>query len=90
MAAMAVAIKDGSYLTRQRFASLISTCLRQAGIDEKSYSTLSFRIGAATSAKDAGISDVHIKMLGRWRSDAYQAYIHTPRSHFSKQITNCK
>ena len=53
-------LKDGSYLTRQRFASLISTCLCQAGIDEKSYSTHSFRIGAATTAKDAGISDVHI------------------------------
>ena len=42
------------------------------------YNTHSFRIGAATSAKQAGISDVHIKTLGRWQSDAYQRYIRTP------------
>ena len=34
--------------------------------------THSFRIGAATPAKHAGISDVHIKTLAQWKSDAYQ------------------
>jgi hypothetical protein len=64
--------EDGSYLTRPRFAAMISTTLQQAGIDDKKYATHSFHIGAATTAKEAGISDVHIKMLGRWKSNVYQ------------------
>lgn len=43
-------LKDGSYLTRQKFAVMIADCLRKAGIDDKGYSTHSFCIGAATSA----------------------------------------
>lgn len=49
---------------------MVAACLRQAGIDDQHYSTHSFRIGAATSAKDAGISDVHV-----WKSDAYKLYV---------------
>ena len=44
----------------------------------------SFRIGAATTAKEKGISDVHIKMLGRWQSSAYQLYIRTPQEQLAK------
>ena len=71
-------MQDGSHLTRQRFVSLITNALQLAGIDDKRYTTHSFRIGAATTAKDAGISDVHVKMLGRWKSNAYQLYVRTP------------
>ena len=75
---------DGSYLTRQRFASLVTSTLQRAGIDDKQYNTHSFRIGAATTAKEAGVSDVHIKMLGRWKSSAYQLYVRTPREKLAK------
>ena len=75
---------DGSYLTRQRFASLITSTLQRAGINDKQYNTHSFRIGAATTAKEAGISDVEIKMLGRWKSSAYQLYVRTPRDKLVK------
>ena len=75
---------DGSCLTRTRFATMISDTLQQAGIDHKHYATHSFRIGAATTAKEAGISDVHIKMLGRWKSNAYQLYVKTPRAKLAK------
>ena len=76
-------------LTRERFAGLLSKTLLAAGIADKGYNTHSFHIGAATTAKEAGISDVHIKMLGRWKSDAYQLYVRTPRDRlakFSKQL----
>ena len=33
---------------------------------------------STTLAKEAGIDDHHIMMLGRWRSSAYQRYIPTP------------
>ena len=77
-------LDDGIYLTRQLFASQLSAVLEQAGIDSKGYNTHSFRIGAATTAKEKGISDVHVKMLGRWRSDAYQLYIRTPQQQLAQ------
>ena len=43
-----------------------------AGIDFVPYSGHSFRSGAATTAAKQGISDATIKMLGRWKSSAYQ------------------
>ena len=77
-------LKDQSLLTRQKFAALLSTTLSEAGINDKRYATHSFRIGAATTAKEAGIADSHIKMLGRWKSNAYQIYIRTPQKDLAK------
>ena len=83
--------QGGNYLTRQDFTTLLRTTLRQAGLDDSQYAAHSFRIGAATTAKEAGISDVHIKMLGRWKSNAYQLYVRTPREKLallSKQLVS--
>ena len=79
----------GAYMTRQSFHSLLSALLSKAGLPQKQFNTHSFRIGAATSAKAAHISDVHIQAMGRWRSNAYQIYIKTPpadMASFSKVI----
>lgn len=57
-----------------------------AAIADMGYNTNSFRIGAATIVKEVEISDVHIKMLGSWKSDAYQLYVCTPRDKLSKQL----
>ena len=37
----------------------------------------SFRIGAASSHFEKGISEAEIKKLGRWKSNAYKGYIRT-------------
>ena len=71
-------LKDGTPLTRVQFKTLLSATLKRAGLDDTKYNTHSFRIGAATSAKMAGITDLHIQKLGRWKSSAYQSYIRTP------------
>ena len=42
------------------------------------YSGHSFRRGAATSARLAGLSDQEIQLLGRWKSNSYRLYIDTP------------
>ena len=77
-------LASGAYLTRRSFASLLSETLQEAGVDSKGYNTHSFRIGAATTAKEKGISDVHIKMLGRWQSNAYQLYVRTPQKRLAQ------
>ena len=69
---------DGKPLTRPRFVSRIREALSQAGVNCAPYSGHSFIIGAATTAARQGIAETTIKMLGRWKSSAYQLYIKTP------------
>ena len=53
--------------------------LLEAGVDSRPYSGHSFHSGTATMAAKRGVQDSTIRMLGRWRSDAFQLYIKTPR-----------
>ena len=76
--------EDGRSLTRHQFSSALNGLLNQLQMDTQSYNTHSFRIGAATTARQANIPDPIIKMLGRWKSDAYQSYIKTPPQELSK------
>ena len=71
-------------LTRQMFSSIVKGILARLSLSEGNYNTHSFRIGAATAAMEAQIPEAHIKMLGRWRSDAYQLYIRTPAEELAK------
>ena len=83
-------LKDGRMLTRQLFSAFLNDILGKLQMNHSHFNTHSFRIGAATTAKEAGIDDTHIKMMGRWRSDAYQQYIRTPPkqlARFSKALT---
>lgn len=76
--------QNGRHLTRPRFVKEIRVALALAGIDPAPYSGHSFRIGAATTAAQKGVSDSTIKMLGRWKSSAYQLYIKTPREKLAQ------
>ena len=81
--------KNHSYLTQSMFRSALKELLQQAGLHPDKYNTHSFRVGVATTAKSVGISDYHIKVLGRWQSDAYQCYIRTsPKdlANFTKML----
>ena len=77
-------LEDGSFLTRSSFTTLLRTTLNSAGIDSSKFASHSFRSGAATTAADIGMAEVHIKMLGRWASEAYQVYIKTPPAKLAK------
>ena len=61
-------------LTRNSCLKHLHHALERIGYDSKNFNTHSFRIGAATSASHAGVSTSVIKVLGRWRSDAYRRY----------------
>ena len=67
--------RDRTYLTRQTVTSTIRAALEYRGKEVKRYSSHSFRIGAASTAAEAGLPDSLIKSLGRWRSNCYQHYI---------------
>ena len=59
---------DGRYLTREKFVAGVRRALEAAGLNPKSYSGHSFRIGVATPAARCGIQDALIKTLRRWQS----------------------
>ena len=59
------------------------TGTHQGWVDSRQYSGHSFRSGAATTAAQQGVEDATIKMLGRWKSGAYQQYIQTPREQLA-------
>ena len=67
-------------LTKEKFTSRVRSALGSIGLDPASYAGHSFRIGAATTAAEKGIEDSSIKALGRWKSEAFQAYIKMPRA----------
>lgn len=77
-------LEDGRMLTRQIFKSAIDSVLLEIPLKKECFNTHSFRIGAATSAIDAGIPAVQVKMLGRWRSDCYQRYVRTPPAELAR------
>lgn len=70
--------EDGSSLSRQRLVVEMADGLRESGIDPTGYKGHSFRIGAATTAAQAGLPDSLIQTLGRWKSSAFTRYIRTP------------
>ena len=70
---------EGAF-TRQLVTSKLREILTLLGV-EGHYSGHSFRRGAATSAKEAGLSDQEIQLLGRWKSESYRLYIVTHPAH---------
>ena len=83
---------DGTQLTESRFVTAVREALTQAGLDSSLCLGHSFRIGAATSAAQAGIEDSTIKTLGCWSSTTFLVYIRTPKeqlAHFSEALARC-
>lgn len=66
---------DGSPVTRFQFQSVFKRCLQAAGVPPGDFGTHSFRIGAATEAARAGLSNSEVQRIGRWRSACFAGYI---------------
>ena len=60
--------EDKRLLTRDRFVARVREALSTAGVNAKSYSGHSFRIGATTMAGRKGLSSEKIQTLGSWES----------------------
>lgn len=67
--------QDGCPLRRSMFVRLVQEAISAAGMQGSHFNGHSFRIGAASAASAAGVPETTIKILGRWRSMAYQQYI---------------
>lgn len=65
----------GNSVTRELFSNFLTRALVHCGLDPSRYKGHSFRIGAASHAAEQGLSDAQIRILGRWKSNAFQKYI---------------
>ena len=77
---------DNTFLTRHSLSNILKSLLRPTCPDIDRYSSHSFRIGAATTASAADVPAWLIKVLGRWSSNCFERYIHTP--YFTLLIFN--
>ena len=75
--------ENGTPLTKAAFILRVREALVTLGLNCQDYAGHSFRIGAATTAAQAGLEDSVIRSLGRWNSDAFLRYIRTPREQLA-------
>ena len=68
----------GSPASRSTFSNQLSVAIQLCGLAPSRYKGHSFRIGAASHVADQGFSDTQIRLLGRWKSNAFQRYIRVP------------
>jgi len=61
--------------TREHVVQRLQHLASLTGLSKGKWNGHSFRRGAATWASQVGITEPEIQTLGRWRSDAYKAYI---------------
>lgn len=66
---------DFSPVSFHQFNTELQRCLTYCGLDISRYKSHSFRIGGACHAADKGFTDAQIRALGRWKSDAFKAYL---------------
>ena len=66
-----------SPLSRQHVTATIRQLLQNTQYSYQHYASHGFRHGAATTAAATGIPDWLIKILGIWKSNAFQVYIHS-------------
>ena len=71
--------EDGTFLTRQRVATLLFNACNNIRIN-----THSFRIGGATALSVAGYSDSQIQIIGRWNSNCFVRYLRLSSNYVSE------
>lgn len=67
--------EDDECLSRYQFVTVFKKCVVIVGCDPLQFSSHSFRIGAATEAARAGLSQEVIRRIGRWDSDRFKLYV---------------
>lgn len=70
-------LPNGLPMTKDWFRTHLASVVASCSLPPSLYTGHSFRIGAATSAAERGLTDSSIKRLGRWSSSAFESYIRT-------------
>ena len=78
---------SGLPLTYNLYNSIIKQLVKALGLDPSLYSSHSLRAGAATQAHRSGLDPASIKRLGRWKSQAYLAYLRPPPESYAHLAT---
>jgi hypothetical protein len=73
----------GERVGRTWVTKQLRKCLAKIGLEPSHYSGHSFRKGGASSLAERGVPDSIIKVMGRWKSVAYQRYITVPDNTIS-------
>ena len=76
-------LRNGSILSKYDVSKVVKVVAEKLGIEQSKFKGYSFRIGGATSYARRGYPDYLIKILGRWRSDAYKSYIRYDDEHLA-------
>ena len=63
------------------YSNTLKSILKVLGKDISKFSSHSFRIGAATYWSNIGFSELQIKRMGRWKSNAIFKYLRGPINH---------
>jgi hypothetical protein len=61
----------------------LRSCLLHLGEDASRFSSHGFRVGGTTEAAVRGASDSQLRLLGRWKSNAFLSYIRPQNLSFS-------
>ena len=77
-------LASGRPLTYPAYNAALKALIQRVGLDPNRYSTHSFRAGSATQAAQSGLSAQDIQRLGRWRSQAFQAYMRPEPVSFAR------
>jgi hypothetical protein len=72
------AYPNGEGIQRAVFTRQLKTCIAFYPEFSNNIKSHSFRIGGATYIAQQGASDEQIRRAGRWRSNAFRAYIRSP------------
>ena len=64
----------GRAFTRAQVSTMVKRLMAGIGLDPARFGAHSLRIGGATAALSANVHPEHIRLMGRWASDAAELY----------------
>ena len=74
-------LRSGAALTSRAISKTLKDVVSVSGLPEPHLTSHSFRIGAATWASKQGYAAEQIRLMGRWKSDAFLKYIRPSSFH---------